>query len=345
MSDEARPVCTYEVYGTGRTPSACGRPSELGCHESAPRCFWHCACSATGFAKRDGRQIISRLFEEMPKGVMIEARGQRGSRSAADMAHGGVDLEGAQLSEAMLEKAPLPAALLARANLRRAILRAAVLVLADLHDASLISAQLQGAHLEEADLRGANLELAALDGASLHSVTMDRGTKCDSTEWGAPREEMGKHWRAAAGIFRGLSEHYREVGNRARADEFGIREARCLHLLQPRWKRWTAGALNRVLWGYGFLPWLLPLWMLAVMVAFGVAALPCVGIAGAPPNAISHGVVDGLALSAVTFATLGYGNRYPASRLGEVLAGGEAVAAMLLVSMFVVALARKYVRS
>ncbi len=54
--------------------------------------------------------------------------------------------------------------------------------------------------------------------------------------------------------------------------------------------------------------------------------------------------MDGLALSLVTFATLGYGNTYPASRVGEMLAGLEAMLSMVLVAMFVVSLARKYVR-
>jgi Na+/H+ antiporter NhaC len=51
-----------------------------------------------------------------------------------------------------------------------------------------------------------------------------------------------------------------------------------------------------------------------------------------------------MALSLVSFATLGYGNRFPASKLGEMLGGLEAMLSMILVAMFVVSLTRKYVR-
>jgi hypothetical protein len=97
-----------------------------------------------------------------------------------------------------------------------------------------------------------------------------------------------------------------------------------------------------VVWGYGAIPWLLFAWMAALVLLFGLAIFPWIGVSDSA--ATSYSVVDGMALSLVSFATLGYGNRFPASRLGEMLGGLEAMLSMILVAMFVVSLTRKYVR-
>ena len=80
--------------------------------------------------------------------------------------------------------------------------------------------------------------------------------------------------------------------------------------------------------------------MALVVVLFGVVVFPLTGIRR--EATVTNGPLEGLALSFVTFATLGYGNRTPEGLLGEALGGLEATSGALLISMFVVALATKY---
>jgi len=216
---------------------------------------------------------------------------------------------------------------------------------AQLQSANLWAAHLQNAMLMEAQLQGARLADAQLDGAALYRMSLNRATQCESTVWGTPREENDQVWAHAAAVFHTLREHYRETGNERRMEHFYVREARSRHLAQHGWARRTAWHLHRLLWGYGAIPWLLFAWMAFIVLVFGLAVFPLIGIS-VPDTAssTSHSVVDGLALSLVTFATLGYGNTYPASKVGEILAGIEAMFAMVLVAMFVVSLTRKYVR-
>ncbi len=216
---------------------------------------------------------------------------------------------------------------------------------AQLQRANLWAAHLQNAVLMEAQLQGARLSDAQLDGAALHRISIDRSTQCESTVWGTPKEEKDQLWAHAAAVFHTLREHYRETGNERRMEHFYVREARARHLAQRTWPRRAAWHLHRLLWGYGAIPWLLFAWMAFIVLLFGLLIFPAIGIhLPHPTSSVSHSLLDGLALSLVTFATLGYGNTYPASRLGEILAGIEAMSAMVLVAMFVVSLTRKYVR-
>jgi hypothetical protein len=213
---------------------------------------------------------------------------------------------------------------------------------AQLQGANLWAARLQNAVLMDAHLQGARLTDARLEGATLYRIVLDRTTECETTTWGTPREEIEGHWQHAASVFHTLREHYRQSGSERRMDEFYVREARCRHLAQHGWARRMVWHLHRVVWGYGAIPWLLFGWMAVVVLLFGLAIFPVIGVTDSA--ATSHRVVDGMALSLVTFATLGYGNSYPASKAGEMLAGIEAMLSMVLVAMFVVSLARKYVR-
>lgn len=269
-------------------------------------------------------------------------------------------LDEADLKEARMTEVGLQGAFLRRAYLEDADLARGTMTFANLEDAhlwrarlpgaSLTSASLQRADLRRARLDGAGLLGAILDGASLAEIRLDGWSACETTVWGTPKEEVTGSWREAAGVFYSLRRHYSDTGDHRRADEFYIRELRCRHLAQGAWMRGTVWALHRLLWGYGAMPWLLCAWMILLVTLFGLLLFPWVGITSSQPSlvpawdAVSHDAIQGLALSLVTFATLGYGNRYPASELGEVLAGIESILAMLLVSMFVVSLTRKYSR-
>jgi hypothetical protein len=280
-------------------------------------------------------------------------------------------LEGAALSRAQLSGVQLPnQANLAYAILTGADLRGSVLILADLRNAFLNEAQLQdasvggadlrGAHVSGAYLQGADLAGARLHGARLKGIRLDRYSRCSTTNWGAPWQEIQENWWAAADVFCILRQHYHESGFYAREDDFYIREMRCRQLSVVRWtqgKRWRGllpwigwkmwgrrigWSVHRLVWGYGAMPWLLPLWMLLCVCLFAALFMATgVRTSGHP---VSHSFWQGMALSLITFGTLGYGNRWPDALVGEALAGIEAMMAMVLTAMFVVSLARKCVR-
>jgi hypothetical protein len=293
-------------------------------------------------------------------------------------------LEGAWLPRAQLSGVQLPSqAKLPYANFTGANLEGAILVGADLRNAFLDEAQLQDANLSGADLRkahmaearlqGAKLEGALLNGAWLTRIQLDRYSRCGPTNWGTPWEEapppeldpFPPRWWAAADVFRILRQHYHESGFYAREDEFYIREMHCRRtsdveatrsmprkeaLLSRRgWRMWgrrMAWSIHSFVWGYGVDPWRTLRRMVACVGLFAVVFWAtgvrdfdlCAG------QMVSHSFGHALVLSLITFGTLGYGNRWPASLSGEALAGVEAVLAMLLMAMFVVSLARKYVR-
>jgi len=232
--------------------------------------------------------------------------------------------------------------LLEQAVQDHAYLEGAYLWGAQLQGANLWAAHLNNAVLMEAQLQGARLADAQLDGATLYGMNLDPSTQCETTIWGTPREEADGRWDHAASVYHTLRSHYRDSGNDRRMDEFYIREARCRHLAQHGLIRRLPWHLHRLLWGYGAVPWLLFAWMGLLILIFGLAVFPAIGIADS--TTISHSLIDGLALSLITFATLGYGNTYPVTKSGQMLAGLEAMLSMTLVAMFVVSLTRKYVR-
>lgn len=93
----------------------------------------------------------------------------------------GIDLDHAELVDAVLSGADLNAATLRASGLADADLRDADLRDADLRDADLRSADLRDADLRGADLRGASLLDAALDGARLEGSIYHSGTRWPET--------------------------------------------------------------------------------------------------------------------------------------------------------------------
>jgi len=179
--------------------------------------------------------------------------------------------------------------------------------------------------------------------------------------WGTVGELSHQHFEEAASVFRTLRTHFRSLSNLREAEQVYYWEMTALHLraidaeFNPadkwlrRWRirtlgtslKWLGWALHRWLWGYGVRPFLTFWWMLSVVSSFGLILFPYVGIHA--DNAVTHDPFSGLALSVVTFATLGYGNRTPCGTLGELFGGLEAIIGALLMSVFVVGLATRYV--
>jgi uncharacterized protein YjbI with pentapeptide repeats len=88
----------------------------------------------------------------------------------------GVNLSGADFSEATLHRTVLEEANLMKANLSKADLTGANLRRADLSRANLVKANLRGANLRGADLSGADLSGADLSGADLGGAILPDGS-------------------------------------------------------------------------------------------------------------------------------------------------------------------------
>ena len=97
----------------------------------------------------------------------------------------GLNLSGANLSDADLSDANLRGANLSDANLRGANLSGANLSSANLSDANLIRSYLRGANLIRANLRGANLIRANLSGANLSGANLSSAYLSDANPIGA----------------------------------------------------------------------------------------------------------------------------------------------------------------
>ncbi len=263
------------------------------------------------------------------------------------------DLEGTRLDKALLHKA---------------ILDDACLISAEMPAATLSYASLVGTKLDRAQLSGADLTYCNLSGARLHGTTLDRaalfGVRLSSETvflgvvWGIAGELLNQQFEKAASVFRTVRAHFRSLSNVREAEDFYYWEMTALHLrainaefdpndswLRRWWRirtpKWVGWALHRWVWGYGVRPSRTLWWMLSVVLLFGFVVYPCIGVQEG--NGVTHNPLNGLALSIVTFATLGYGNRTPYGTFGELLGGLEAIFGALLMSVFIVGLATRYV--
>ena len=123
--------------------------------------------------------------------------------------------------------------------------------------------------------------------------------------------------------------------------------ARARWLVQPlsptsKLRTWWDLFIGRGVLGYGEKPWRPLCCAAGVMLVFAVIFWWKSAVATVAPEASSFGAC--LYFSMVTFTTLGYGDLYPNPGFPRALAGGEAVLGMILMSLFTVVLARKYIR-
>ena len=273
----------------------------------------------------------------------------------------GADLENADLGQAILSEADLRAAVLRSAKLDGSFLSRARLQRAVLDGAWARHGDLKFADLSEASLSGAHL-----DGAELHGAVF-RECMISDVDWGLPGEFLSHHYRLAAAVFQSLSSASASSSDFKRSDHFYYMAMTSLHLdaIDPTLREgervphglrvwggaffsrriWNAlgWGFHRWFWGYGVRPVRIILWMFFVILFFGVIVYPNVGINDGRMTVFGD-YGRGIALSFVTFATLGYGNFTPAGRVGELLGGVQALLGALLLSAFLVSLATKYVR-
>lgn len=349
---QARPampaVCAYPFKEAGRPRASCGLPAV----PDGQRCPLHST------EQQDRVEVAAlvvaqaSLPEHWMEGALL----------------GGVKLQdhnlrGVKMPAASLEGAYLARTVLSDSNLRRANLSSVKAIEADLRNADLSGARLDNSIFAGADLRDANLSGASLRGAAMErtymlGIRLADAVTASEVQWGESGEFSDGHWLDAARASRSLGAHFRSIGDYVGSVDAYYREMTALHLRAvhaeraDQWLRFwplhclgaSAGwGIHRLFWGYGVRPWRVVVWMLTTIGVFGALVFPVLGTtasAAAPP---SHSVAEGMSLSLVTFATLGYGSRVPVGALGEILGGLEALLGALMISAFLVALAMRYV--
>ena len=298
-------------------------------------------------------------YADLTNARLSDCRLQRASLLGAVMT--GADLEGADLSNAVLSGADCRAAVFRSAKLDGAFLSHTCLQTAVLEGVWARNTDLKFADFSEARLSGAHL-----DGSELYGAVFRECVIAD-IDWGLPREFLSHHYRLAATVFRTLSSACAGGSDFRRSDYFHYMAMTSLHLdaigpplregeRMPHGPRvWAAGLLSRRIgnalgwgfhrwfWGYGVRPARVIFWMFAIIIFFGVIVYPNLGISDGHITVFGD-YGRGIALSFVTFATLGYGNFTPAGRIGELMGGLQALVGSLLLSAFLVSLATKYVR-
>ncbi len=318
----------------------CGLPRDPTSKQSY--CYWHKADPDKAGDPDLRRRLEAAVKEGVYLGGAFLSGGGRGTH--LDGKFGPLDLSGAVLNVAYLEGAYLQGANLRGARLRTAHLEAAFLAASDLSDADLL-----GAHLLATDLEGSTLA-----GAELWDAEIDYGTRLDAVDWGrrfvlaAERKDEHAH---AESVYRLLKQHRQNAGDYHTAGEFFFREMESIRKQLSGRRRLVWTIFFKSLCGYGERPTWAFRWALGIILLWGLVVFPLAGIHNPdgtqtmlawPPGLLPF--QRGLSLSLITFATLGYGNHYPTTAVGEYLAGCEALLGMLLSSIFVVSFAKKVIR-
>jgi pentapeptide repeat protein len=343
--------CRYLFRHHDRPRSHCDRAAEDGV------CVWH------DHVRTPARDVRARLTADVARGEWLEGI------VLADQDLSGLHLASAKMPMADLESADLSGSILPLACLDGANLRSADLSGAHLDGASLTNVRGHGLTCRKGSLCGASLSGAQLDGADLRGsglkgIILDVRTSIDGVHWEYPKEFHEARFGDAAAIFRVLGRHARDVSDYGASEYFYRLEMTALHLLAigateapvdgPSRRRvwrpklanlwsWAGWGTHRVVWGYGASPWRTLAWMMGVILAFS-CVYPILGISNVPPTAtLTTKIVAGLAVSLVTFPTLGYGTRTAEGLAGEIVGGFEALLGSILMSMFLVSLATRYV--
>jgi hypothetical protein len=306
-------------------------------------CYWHEADPAKAKDPDLRKRLEIAIQQKVYLGSAFLSGGGPGTYLADS--YGPIDLSGANLQGAFLAGVYLEGTLFKGANLSYGNLAGAWFSSADLSGADLTGAHIQGTDFQFSNMKGAELWLAEING----------GTRLEGVYWGDDyvlASESRSRFDYAETIYRTLKQYHQESGDYRTAGEFYFREMECIRKQQRSLYRrllWTV--FFKSICGYGERPTWTLRWAVGVILLWGVLLLPLCGIHNPdgsttslswPPSLAMF--QHGLSLSLITFVTLGYGNRYPTSAVGEFLAGFEALLGILLASIFVVSFAKKVIR-
>jgi hypothetical protein len=280
----------------------------------------------------------------------------------------GARLPGATFEGRTLRGVALDNALLEGANFRSSHLKGTSLYGSNLRRAAFDLATFQDANGFPVDLRNAELGGASFSGATLVSPRMFGSRFSEPTPierfLDAPIFEMAHgSWDEAAVVYSALAKRASEDWDFSSEEIAAYLAMTCKHRkalgAQPlshknHWRNWvspTVGSgltgvwwmVHRVGWGYGLRPSRVLALMVAVILFFGLLVFPFAGVEHTRGTRLPP-VLEGLVLSLTTFVTLTYGRHLPSTTLGEVAGGVEAFFGAILIALFLVALAGKYLR-
>lgn len=344
-------VCSYKYAGDGRPGEQCNRPG-VSTIVGEPRCCWH----TPHHPQRTKAQLEQAVAAgEWLEGAQLEAMDLEGA-NLTDAKLPYAELQGVSLSDATLAKADLHGAVLTQAKLKRAILNEA-----NLTGSCCIGTDFSEAHLESSRLSATELRNAKLDGAWLAGAALDGLRSMDAVEWGTPGEHRNGLFSEAALIYRGLGRMFREASDHGSSVNSYFNEMTCLHLVaigatQHRSRSlvtwfpraalsrpisWIGWAAHRWIWGYGVRPgYTLAVAALVVLLFAVLFASVNILYLG---NASQSGFIPGLTMSAAAFLNAGDCGFAPKDAIGFYLRGLETPIGMVLINVFLVSMATRFV--
>ncbi|NHN46249.1 ion transporter [Halostella sp. JP-L12] len=339
--------CGYEHdVGTAMGGGAvcCWRPT----WNDAERCLWH--------ADVGGKREVDLVAADPRPGERLDGATLRGVTLVDADLLAGCRLDDADFADATLAGSSFVDTGLRRADFRGASARDATFEGADLEDATFTSADLRGANFRDARLYRAAFTDVRLDDATAfgHRVVYDElATAADDPV------EVTSHSEPAIATYRELQRVWRDNVLPGRSQEYFLRE-----MDLRRRVAWATGAYvhalrfegSRLVMRYGASPWRVIAASIALMVLCAVLYPITGGIqestaesaityqledpADAPLWALSLVFFKSLYFSAVTFATLGYGDMQPIGEWARAIAAVESLVGSLLMALLVFVLTR-----
>jgi uncharacterized protein YjbI with pentapeptide repeats len=276
------------------------------------------------------------------------------------------ELYGTQLQGAKLREAQLQGARLVGAQLRGADLRGAHIGVLQLHDPETNTSTRQATNLSGADLTGALLTRATIEseanlsGTVIDPIIRDEFCARDDTKWATTKDLHGggrPTFEECEATYRQLKLNFQESGDYQRAGEFYLREMECRRAQAWKNRDWGGCLLLSALYhlcGYGERPWKALRWALAVLVIssfpLGWMGIMCGERVMAEPG-IALPSWAGLkvffwafCLSLASLVGGDLGQLRTVSPYGDCVLAVETAIGWLLLSIFMVALARKFSR-
>ena len=312
------------------------------------RCLWH--------ADVGGKRATDLAAADPRPGERLDGAALRGVTLVDAGFLAGCHLDDADFANATLSGVDFGGTSLRRANFRGASARDASFEGANLEDATFTSADLRGADFRDARLYRAAFTDVRLDAATAFGrrvVYDELASEADDPALVTSRSEP------AIATYRELQRVWRDNVLPGRSQEYFLRE-----MDLRRRVAWATGAYvhalryegSRLVMRYGASPWRVIAASLALMALCAVLYPITGGIqettaesaityeledpTDAPLWALSLVFIKSLYFSAVTFATLGYGDMQPIGEWARAIAAVESLVGSLLMALLVFVLTR-----
>lgn len=275
-----------------------------------------------------------------------------------------VNLSGVRMPRANFEGANIESSRMDRANLEGAIFRSAVLsnvsfCHSNLQDAIFDRAVFKpineySVDLRDAEIGGATFLGAKIDAIKFQGISLSKPTNVYFLLNSLNFEKKTGNWEAASTIYTAFGKRAREDWDILSEDLANFEAMTCKHrriihagpiLRKSYFRNWIVPTvkkgpkgilwfLQRIVWGYGYRPLNIAFVILTTIVLFSVMLFLAGGTS----------IIDSILLSTQSFFTVTYGKILPPNKLCEAIGTFEAFLGAILVSLFVVSLATRFMR-